>query len=123
MYLAQTLGLFFLIGGLGVLLNKKKYHDMDIALLKEQPTVLLFAMIMMVMGLLLILKHNIWEFGAAGLITLVGWVVFLKGAIIMLMPDMLDMFKKKDFAMKWYTIGGVLWLIAGLYLTYIGFFA
>ena len=44
-YLSQVLGIFFLIGGLAVLLNRKKYHDMDVALMKQPSVTMLAAMV------------------------------------------------------------------------------
>ncbi|PIR74042.1 MAG: hypothetical protein COU35_04335 [Candidatus Magasanikbacteria bacterium CG10_big_fil_rev_8_21_14_0_10_47_10] len=122
--LAQLFGIFFLVGGLGVLLNRKKYHDADIDLLKMPSIILVVALFVMGIGLLIILKHNIWTAtGGAWLVTLLGWIMFVKGALVILVPDLLDMFKNKNFMLQWYTIGGLVWIVAGAYLTYQGFFA
>jgi len=123
MYLIQVLGLFYLIAGLGVLLNRKAYQKADMKLLDDRHVVLLFGLMVLVFGAMLVLKHNIWELSAAGLVTLTGWAMFVKGSLIVLFPGVLDTFKKKDFKESWYWIGGGLWAIVGLYMTYVGFFA
>jgi len=122
LYLAKVFGIFFLIGGLALLLNKKVYHNADVKLLHNQPVTILFGMFVMLASLFLVMKHNVWEVSYVGLITLIGWIAFVKGAIIVLLPDLLDVLKKKTFGNSWYVVGGVIWVVMGLYLIYYGFF-
>ncbi len=121
-YLAKVFGIFFLIGGLALLLNKKTYHRVDVKLLNNQPVTILFGMFIMLAALFLVMKHNVWELSYVGLITLIAWVSFIKGAIIVLIPDLLNVLKKKTFGDSWYVVGGIVWVVFGLYLTYFGFF-
>jgi len=79
-------------------------------------------MFVMLAALFLVMKHNIWELSYVGLITLIAWIAFAKGAIIVVIPDLLDVLRKKTFGNSWYVVGGVIWVVAGLYLTYHGFF-
>ncbi|PIZ95814.1 MAG: hypothetical protein COX81_00205 [Candidatus Magasanikbacteria bacterium CG_4_10_14_0_2_um_filter_37_12] len=122
LYLAKVFGIFFLIGGFALLLNKKTYHKADVKLLNNQPVTILFGMFVMLAALFLVMKHNIWELSYVGLITLIAWIAFAKGAIIVVIPDLLDVLRKKTFGNSWYVVGGVIWVVAGLYLTYHGFF-
>lgn len=123
LYLAKVFGIFFLIGGLGLVLNHKKYLKLDMQLLrKDQPTVFILGMIMLLAGLFMVVKHNVWELSHVGLITLIGWIVVIKGAVIILIPDLMDVFKKKTFGDHWYLVGGIIWLLAGACLTYYGYF-
>lgn len=90
---------------------------------KDQPAAFMFGVLMLLGSLFLIVKHNMWEMNHVGLITLIGWAVFIKGAIVILMPQVLDMLKKKTFGDSWYLVGGWVWLIVGAYLSYVGFMA
>ena len=123
LYLAKVLGIFYLFGGLGMLMNHKTYMKIEKLWLKDKSMALLFGMILMPAGLFLVVGHNIWEFSYLGLITLIGWIVFIKGALIVVFPDLLEVLRKKTFGDAWLYIGAVIWFIMGLYLTYMGFFA
>ena len=123
LYLAKVIGVFYLLWGLALLLNHKTYTKMENKLLKNKPVSLMFGLILMPAGLYLAIGHYIWEFSWVGLITLFGWIVFIKGALIVVFPDILEGLKKRKFSDSWLYVGGVIGLVIGLYLTYVGFFS
>lgn len=123
LYLAKALGIFFLVVGLAVLVNRKTYKKADMGLLNNQPVTLVFGMVIMLAALLMVVKHNVWELSYVGLITLIGWIALLKGAVIVLIPDLLDVLRKKTFGDGWYWVGGIIWFLVGVCLSYHGFFA
>jgi len=119
-YLAKVFGVFFILGGIGLLLNAKAYQKADTWFLKHPGEIIAFGFALMLAGLFMVFKHNVWEWSYVGLITLIGWGIFLKGVLFSLFPQVLDMMKKK-YSIKLYMVGGVVWLVAGLYLAYHGF--
>jgi len=119
-YLAKVFGVFFILGGIGLLLNTKAYQKADTWFLKHPGEIIALGFALMLAGLFMVFKHNVWEWSYVGFVTLIGWCVLLKGVLFSLFPQVLDMFKKK-YSAKWYMVGGFVWLVAGLYLSYHGF--
>jgi hypothetical protein len=72
-------------------------------------------------GLAIILGHNVWSGGALPVVvTLVGWLIFAKGLLLMLVtPETLTPLLERAH----YPLYVVPALIIGLYLTYAGFAA
>jgi len=78
----------------------------------------------LLIGMLIITFHNVWVSDWPVIITLIGWLSFLKGAVFMLASDVLQgILKYVKKATMYFTIAGVIWLLVGVYLIYVGFFA
>ena len=91
---------------------------------KSEGAIFFGGMFSMLTGLIIVLNHNIWEFSAAGLITFIGWGGIIKGVTFMLTPNLLLKISKSILScaitMK---IAMIIWLAAGGYLSYVGYFA
>ena len=57
-----------------------------IADLNDEKFLLLAAFIGVVIGLLSVLFHNIWEFNWKGMITIIGWTILLEGVFLFSFP-------------------------------------
>lgn len=75
-----------------------------------------------IMGMLLILSHNVWEGSWRVVITILSWLTFLKGLAFFLLPHTtLTRFVKSINNKNWYTISGIICIILGIYLASKGF--
>ncbi len=74
----------------------------------------------LIVGLLVVLNHNIWTTDWVGLVTLLGWIALIKGVLMVLIPKKAPKWglKISDNALF---ITSVIMLLIGLYLTYTGF--
>ena len=121
MYLAQLFAAVYLIVGVGMLLNKDYFTSMGKSFMENDAIMYLGGMFSLVIGLLLVQEHNIWEQNWTVLITIVSWLALLKGIGFMIFPEMM---KKR---MKFYLQPGrmdklmVVPLILGLVFVYFGF--
>ena len=123
MSLAQVFGPLFAIGGLGLLINMKKAKKMVGELEKNYALMFFMSFFLIILGMILVLSHNVWEFSWKLILTLIAWGTLVKGALFMLVPDPFIKFAKKFAKMPWcYPVGGVVWLVFGLVLCYFGFF-
>jgi hypothetical protein len=120
MFLSQLIGPFALVGGLMILLNKPMVDKVMKSMDKEPLGVLIAGYASLVISLAIVLKHNLWVSPAEIIISLVGWIGLVKGVLLMLATDHVVAFSKTvtDKLM----IGGVLWVLIGAYLSYVGFF-
>ena len=123
LFFAQLLGVFCIVVSLPMLFRKKEFVRVVNDMLGS-PALLYFAgVVALLMGLAVVLVHNIWNQGAvAFIVTLIGWLAVLKGVFILLMPDdgfsrWVRMIKMEAFAIPY----GIVLLILGIYLAHAGF--
>lgn len=122
LYLAQVLGVLYLVVALSLLFNKAFWMGLYKKWIKSDSVLFSFGVLRLVAGLLIVLKHNMWEPGFVGLITFLGWALVLKGAIGLLFPAFTKKTAKSITISKWYNFAILLLLVFGVYLTYMGFF-
>ena len=75
---------------------------------------------MVVLGLLLVLSHNVWTTDWRVIITLVGWLTLLKGIALMLWPDRVAKLGS-SMSGTGLVIPTTIALGVGTYLVYVGF--
>jgi len=85
-FLARVLGPYCLIVAIGVLLNAKFYRQMMEDLMRNSALIYIAGVIALSFGLLVVSAHNVWVAGWPVLITLLGWMAFIKGVWIMVFP-------------------------------------
>ncbi len=73
--------IFFLILSLNPRRIKQIFND-----LKDEKFLIIFAFLAIIIGLLNIIFHNIWELNYKLLITLIGWVSLFMGLALFILP-------------------------------------
>ncbi len=126
--LAQIIGPVLLVASIGFLTNSfftnpKLYTKLMKSFEENEGLTYFTGMLVMFMGLIIVVNHNIWEWSAAGIITIIGWGAILKGTIFLVFPKLLYKISgpiiKNGIAMK---IAMVAWLVGGAYISYFGYF-
>jgi len=121
--LAQIIGPAVGIIGLGFLFNPKFYMKVEKKIEKRNETLVLGGVINLVIGLLVVSQHNIWQLNSAGLVTLIGWIALLKGITIFVFPKF---FHETAYLLvnnkQLFSVAGAAMVILGGYLAYCGFF-
>ncbi|MBU1033244.1 MAG: hypothetical protein ABII13_05565 [Patescibacteria group bacterium] len=120
-YIAKVFGLFLVIAGLAMLYNKKDIHAWINTMLKEKSMVICHGAVALLVGLLLVNVHNVWVKDWTVLITIFGWILLLKGVFSMFVPSLTQKMCKVLLKTEWYTVGLIIMLIIGLFLSYKGF--
>src|SRR3989338_6953647 len=123
-FLAQVIGVFALVSGLSLIINKKLMLKVGKELIKNDALMLLGGYVNLVLGLFLVLTHNIWAWPTdllATLVTLVAWLILIKGGVRLLVPDFAAKSAKMFLADSWYWPASIIWLLICAYLTYIAF--
>lgn len=120
--LAQVIGLTYLVVGLGFFLNRGVYRRLFEDMLGHPPTIFWGGMLSLVVGLLMVLHHNVWEMSYVGLVTLFGWLATVKGALLLLAPEAMMSWSKRMIHATGYWLSMVVAILVGAYLTYVGFF-
>lgn len=119
LYLAQLLSIVLVVVGLAILLRPKHYAKAYKNWMKSDGLMLLTGMITLVLGVVLVLAHNVWVASWEVLITIVGWGAVLKGVLILLLPKEMEKLMNSVLKFNWLLpLGAVIWIAAGLYLGY-----
>ncbi|MDD3066673.1 MAG: hypothetical protein PHO48_02470 [Candidatus Gracilibacteria bacterium] len=121
--LAQIIGPTFLAAGIGFLLHLKFYKKMIDDFEKNQGLTYITGIMIMILGFIVVLNHNIWGWNAAGIITFLGWASIVKGAIFLTFPSLPFAIAKpvlnNAMIMK---VAMVAMVLVGGYLSYYGYF-
>ena len=121
-YLAKVFGLYFLVVGIAGFLNAEKFRSLIIDFSKRSDSLFLSGFIALVLGILLITSHNIWSSDWRVLITILGWMTFLKGTFLLVFPQGMLNFSKRWVECKVaYSFSFLLMILLGGYFCYLGF--
>lgn len=121
-FLAKVIGWYLVIVSLFLLCRQKQLQ----ALIKEITTkpALLFviALMTLILGILMVVSHNIWVMAWPVIITILSWIVLISAIIRLMIFDKAtaigEWWMKHSF---WLYVAGILYLILGLTLLYLGY--
>lgn len=84
--LAKIMGPLFLVIGIGIFVNIEQYRRM-VASFGENPlSIYMSGTIALLMGLIVVTFHNVWEWRWTLVITILGWLSLLKGVVRIVAP-------------------------------------
>ena len=100
-------GYFFFLFAVALLISKKGMKVM-IAASKDKTHIMFTGMLSLIIGLPVIILHNIWTFDVLGFVTFIGWISVVKGVVRIAFPSFVV---KK---MEGYDSESKVWLIIGV---------
>jgi len=116
-FLAKVLGLYLVIVSLAVLVNRKRLPRLVEEFSTNIGLNFLASIFALVLGLLLVVSHNIWTADWRVIITILGWLTLAKGVVRFFFLEQVQ--KLARISLKpWFL---VLFVLVGLYLSYVGF--
>lgn len=123
-FLAKAWGLYLLIIALAFLINKNIFKIL-LRLFENEGAVFASGVFNLMVGILMVLSHNIWTPDWRVIITLFGWIALAKGIIRLFWPRLLiNVVIKRIGKLKdsgWISVLLGIALLLGLYLSFIGF--
>jgi hypothetical protein len=123
LFLAHLIGLYCLVIAATMMLRRRETIRTVNAMVANPGLIMISGVIALAGGLAMILGHNIWTGGTlAVIITLIGWVVTLKGAMLLTLSS--HSLQKLFLGMRYerwfiFYMGGT--LLLGLYLFWASF--
>lgn len=122
-FLARLFGLGMTITAIWILLDERDLAAIVQLLVLDRPATFLLSLMCLVSGLAVVLGHQIWSGGIAPiLVTLVGWVLLLRGLVLLFLPsNLLELLADALVGAGWLYFAGAVALGLGLILTYAGF--
>lgn len=121
-FLAKFLGLYFLISGLLMLVRYESLREAVDDFVKFPGLLLLAGFFTLILGILLILFHNVWVMSWPVLITILAWIIFLQGVVRLFFADKVRTMIKSFQERGNYKMVGIVMSLIGLFLLYHGFF-
>jgi len=121
-FLAKVIGLYCLIVGIVMLINMPQFIQYIDQLAHNPSLMFLCGFFTVILGILVIASHNVWRLHWSVLISLVGWLVLIKGLSLMLFPEYLDHFTIRMMGSQTFAYSAAaLDFILGFVLCYCGF--
>jgi hypothetical protein len=121
-FLARLIGPVMALVGISLLMNETAFRKMAMEFLRSPALIFLSGMILMPAGLAVVLNHNVWVLNWPLIITLLGWIAVISGALRVFAPDRALKIGKKAIASKEITTtAAAFWLVIGAVLCYFGF--
>lgn len=121
-FLAKVIGLYFVIFGISMLIAKSSYQEMLKDVIAHPAVILMGGSISLLLGVLIVVNHNIWDMNWRLLITLIGWIILIRGFIWTTFPKKIQSMVTKYVQSSFpYYISTVIMIVLGLILCFIGF--
>jgi len=121
-FIAKLVGAVYVAMGLGIIINTKFYKKLFTNILKDSTFFFTWGIMAMVLGLVIIVNHNVWEASWVVIITLIGWIALVKGALMLIFPKFAGYFKPWFNSNGFLAVVGVGAVIFGGILSYFGWF-
>jgi len=122
--LAKFISPFIILIGVGMFCNINKYRQIAEDFQKNSALIYLTGLITFIMGLAILLFHNIWVADWRVIITVFGWLAFIKGALLIILPHTL--IKMTNVYVKNIRLVVIPWIIMlaiGIFLLVKGYYA
>ena len=122
-FLAKLIGPILVVAALGLLANRKAVHALALEILHSHALLYLFGLTDFAVGLAIVLTHNVWVGDWPVIITLLGWLMIVRGAVRVLIPDQLKKFGAKILKRNEVVAGSLaIVLVLGAVLCFFGYF-
>lgn len=119
--LAKFLGVYLVLLGILLIFRQKNIIEIVNDTMKSSSLLFMSAILTLLLGILLILLHNLWVADWRVLVTILAWMIFIKGIIRLYFPEFVRSKIKKIKGKKIIFITGWVSLVLGLFLVYHGF--
>ncbi len=112
-----------IIVSLALLANRRRFRRILEEFSRSFALIVFLGLITLVLGLLVVVSHNVWSADWRVIITLLGWTALAKGVFRVLFPHKVSQLASKSMKPWWVVVGFVFTTALGAYLTYVGFSA
>jgi uncharacterized membrane protein YczE len=121
LFFAQVIGCYLFLISLAMLVHQQRFKKTMNEFLGSHALVALSGGMSLVIGLLIVISHNIWVSQWPVVVTIVGWVILLQALMRIFFPDAFVKMMKDMMAKTGYLLMSWIWLLVGIYLIWAGF--
>lgn len=120
--LGRVIALMTVIAGFAVLVNRKQFALMAKQIKGNSIVLWVSGWLDFVFGFFIVVGHNMWTYDWRVIITMLGWLALLEGALVWFFPSksikLVQIWKRPVFTY----VTGLLILAVGVYLSIVTFF-
>ncbi len=121
LFLAKVFGLYLTILSVLMLVRRESFTARIDTLLASSATLFFSAIVTLILGILLVVSHNIWIMHWTVLITILCWWVLIKGVLRLFFPEIDKKWTNAFIKTKSYYSSAVIMLVLGILFLYLGF--
>ena len=120
-FLAQVIGCYLFLMSLAMLIHQQRFKKTMSDYLGNATLITLTGAVSLAVGLLIVVDHNIWVPDWQVIITLIGWVLLLRGLMRLFIPEAYVKMSKDMLGKTVHTLMCWVRLFVGIYLIWAGF--
>jgi uncharacterized membrane protein HdeD (DUF308 family) len=120
--IAKITAVIYVSASLGGFLNRDYYRRLSEDIYRNAGLTYMVGFLAVIVGVLIVYYHNLWEKDWTVLITLIGWLALIKGVLIIVFPKFVQRLSKSLLTDRALQIYPYLTLLVGLLFGYFGFF-
>ncbi|MFC3907505.1 hypothetical protein ACFORL_00245 [Legionella dresdenensis] len=121
-FLSKVLGIYFIIVSVAMYVDMQQFTGYVQRLIHDPTLMFVTGFFTLILGILMVVSHNIWQWNWRLLITIIAWIVLLKGIGIIFLPHFIDTVSLSFVENIYMTYAAAgLDLLLGLFLCYKGF--
>jgi hypothetical protein len=121
-FLARLIGPVMLVVGLAVFANPRGFREMAEEFMASRALMYLSGLLLMPAGLAIVLTHNVWTADWRVLITLLGWLIAIGGALRLFGPLFVVKAGQAMLNKPYFTsIAAAIWVVLGLLFCFFGY--
>ena len=121
-FLAKVIGLFGAISTLAIMVRYKTFLEIEAEAAKNSILIYLSGFLVLILGLLIVVSHQVWTRDWRVAITIFGWLFLLKGIIRIFFPETVKKLFEKKRNDRRFIIAQAMFFLFSLFLIYKGFF-
>jgi len=121
-FLAQLIGPVFLAMGVAVIINPQRTRQMGREFVDSEALIFLSGIIALPVGLAIVITHNVWVVDWPVIITIIGWLSVIAGAVRIVMSGTVKSIGRAMLdKTRYFAIPGAVMAALGAYLCYWGY--
>jgi hypothetical protein len=120
-FVARVAAVAFIAIAASMFLGNFDYDKLFKELAHSRLSLYIGGLLSLIIGVALVMYHNIWVKDLQVMVTLLGWAALIKGIVLLAFPETIT--KSKFFKREYKKIAPILVIVLGLLFTYYGFFS
>jgi len=120
--LAKIIGPLFLVVGVGIFINLEHYRRLIADFGASPLSIYMAGTTAVLLGLLIVVFHNVWDWRWPVIITILGWATLIKGAVRIVAPKLVaDRAARYGRNTNIVMASAIIVLVLGAVLSYFGY--